>query len=32
MAKIWKSEEFVWKREGFIKNMKHIYGKNDEFD
>jgi len=23
--KIWKSEEFVWKCEGFIKNNEEIY-------
>ena len=33
MAKIWKSEEFVfvWKREGFIKKSEEFLWKNDEF-
>ena len=31
MAKIWKSEEFVWKREGFIRKSEEIPWKNDEF-
>ena len=28
MAKIWKSEEIVWKREGFLKKYENIYGTN----
>ena len=31
MAKIWKSEEFVWKRAGFIKKSEEFLWKNDEF-
>ena len=31
MAKIWKSEEFVWKRDGFIKKSEEFLWKNLEF-
>ena len=31
MAKIWKSEEFVWKRARFIKKGEEFLWKNDEF-
>ena len=31
MTKIWKSEEFVWKRAGFINKSKEFPWKNDEF-
>ena len=31
VAKIWKSEEFVWKREGFITKSEEFLWKNDEF-
>ena len=27
MEEIWKSEEFVWKCEGFLKNNEKLYGK-----
>ena len=31
MTKNWKSEEFVWKRAGFIKKSEEFPWKNDEF-
>ena len=27
MEEIWKSEEFVWKCEGFLKKNEKLYGK-----